>query len=810
MANCKQCGAPLDEGTLFCGICGAALNDAPPEPAPGQQQYAQGVPPQQQPQPQQQFAQVTPPPQQFAQQPAQQPPTQQPPQQQPAQVTPPPQKFAQQPPQQQLAQQPPQQQPAQQQFAPQPPQQQQFAQTTPPRQFAPQTPQFAQTVPTPVPVGPGSSKKSSGGKKAIIAIVIVLIVLAILAIVWFVVLGGRLPFGSSTTNDSDIYYGKDNNIYFSQFKEDTSEQLTDRLYSGSDFGYGGSMAARSFLGIQVSADGKQVVYPDRIEEDNDGYTYYLRKNKNSEKDEAQKIDSNMGWISVADDFKSAVYSKYFDGATTLYSTDFEDREKIDSDVADYRLSDDFKRVVYSKVDGGVYVWEKSTGKEKIDAEGSITYVSDDANTVFFRTDDAIYVKQTGKDKVKIATDVYSVFGVSDSGTSYYSVENKETVHLSSFVDDDMADADSTIKMPTEPEYPDWYSDNWDKEYEKYQKDSEKYYEDMDVWYAKSNRDDLRRSLNEATMEISNYTLYYFDGQNNTKVTDNFVGSSASTPGIAKNSAIVYSKVNVNDESKIKLSDVYYTDDVEEWYNNNRATTEEHYIAAAAQEYALGDEAGNYFTFSEDGVWLAYLDGFSDKNYTGTLYRSKIGSDAPTKPESISDDVYKSFFLNEGGDAVYYTDVSNRASGDLHIGDFVVDSDVAISSAVATERSNYKTYYYFTNWDVEHEYGTLNRYEGGKKGEKIADDVHSFYDAGGSRVVVMTDYNANRSYGDVMLYNGGKEPIKIANDAAFLLPPNHFIFRGDGYLNYDAPVESSSDYDDEYGDGYDEIYDEDAA
>ena len=45
MANCKKCGAPLEEGNKFCMSCGAPAESAAPQSAPQPQQQTVYVQP---------------------------------------------------------------------------------------------------------------------------------------------------------------------------------------------------------------------------------------------------------------------------------------------------------------------------------------------------------------------------------------------------------------------------------------------------------------------------------------------------------------------------------------------------------------------------------------------------------------------------------------------------------------------------------------------------------------------------------------------------------------------------------------------
>ncbi|MDR1953832.1 MAG: zinc ribbon domain-containing protein [Clostridiales Family XIII bacterium] len=660
--------------------------------------------------------------------------------------------------------------------------------------------------------------------KMILAIIIsVVVVVAAVALLYFDPFGwnvmGKL-FGNASAKSHEkdevagVFLLQEGNIYFTDLSNKDNVQITERLFEDEDdesfaeiFGTDSDQyTGAPYFPIVVSDDGKRVLYPDRQDSDDYSINLYYRI-IDQENEDPVKIDSEIRMnYKVNDAFNKIVYLKG-SNEPTLYRSDFTNKEKLDTDVDTFFINKDASQIVYNKAAGGVYTIDKKGNKEKIDTDGYLEYVSEDLSTIFFRkrTDNDLnnlYMKKSGKEKIKIADNVSSVYAASDGGTLYYTAFESGKVSLLDMVEDDMKEQDAQMTEPQEPESPNYYSGDYDSyeayeaAYDKYQEQLDEYYERRSDYSDKEYRDEMRESLADYTVDAGERTLFYYDGAESVKVTD-LVGSIVAQSGSAP--AVVYSKMSVSRDKKLKLSEVEGgVSEIEGWFYDSSSETNERFIAIAAEETQIGENNTGGFVFNESGNSLLYLDEISDRK--GDLYRIDIKGGKLSEPEMYESDVYPSYhFVNDNGDVVYYVDVSDN-KGDLYINKEPVDYEAALNS-VLSPLSDSSKYYYYTDYSFADMEGTLNVYNSktGKK-EKIADDVHSFAEKG-AKVIVLQDYSSTKSLGDAVVYSGGKAQDNTTIDVVELLTDRNLRFRGGVYSDY--YYDDGDDYDDDdYDDGED--------
>lgn len=582
-------------------------------------------------------------------------------------------------------------------------------------------------------------------------------------------------------------YLKDSEIVYTNYKKDGAREITSRLLRDTSFSdYELSYAASRLSNfLALSADGKRIFYPDRLESNADGVTLCCRE-VNKPKKEPVKIDSDVTRYAINDKGTQVVYLKGNEGI--LYVHNLKDKEKLARGVSYFHATKDLKKIGYLNDENSYYVWTGGSDAVKLASDiGNIHYVAEDLSVIYYTKDGSLYKQATGgkaPEKEKIAGDVARVIAVYESGEVYYTKSGDSEKRLLDYVNDDMAAADAAVTEPIYPSYPSypdepsWWEYDNDEEYyaaraqydatrtqlrQEYDTAVEAYNTAYEAYRAKENRDYLREALKDETLYDAAYTLYYFDGKTETVVTDTLASSDVSR---ASDKAVLALQLYAqSDVPEVKLSQVDSVYTVRDMVDAALHSTTEKYVAVGAALTALEREKATSFRISADGSAVYFLDDVSE-NGDGDLYKLPIKSGKVGKAEKYDTDVSDNgdiFFLDGKDKLAYYKDVKNQ-QGELFINHEKVDDDVRLWSLGCDEDGSAVVYY--TDWNSDKGYGTLKVFKGGKK-TKIADDVHDFYLVQGDNVLYISDYSTNHYTGTLNLYSKGKSK-KVDDDVAALL------------------------------------------
>lgn len=660
---------------------------------------------------------------------------------------------------------------------------------------------FCQMCGTPIagigaaPVAPdepvATKKKKSGksSKKKVALFVGIGIVVLAIALAAFLLLRG----GSGKKNYS--LYLRDGDICYSDFSKDGSFEITSRLTYGknikgtSEVSYGASALGAL---IAFSEDGNRIFFPDRFENLNGGVTLYYRDLNKKDKD-AEKIDSDVTLYAINKKGTQVVYLKGKDN--TLYLHDLAEKEKIASNVLNFHVTDDLKKIGYVNDEGGCYLWTADKDAEKLASDVSnIVHFSEDLSVFYYMKDGSLYKQPTdGGDKLKIASDVKNVLAVYDSGEVYYTKEERKEINLLDYVTDDMAEADASVKEPSYPAYPDapkypyWWDYDTDAEYEaakaKYDTDYKAYEEAcrkldeaynaaLDQYYEKLGRDYLREELKNEKLDNIEYKLFYFDGTNETVVTDALTGVGDTSCAYDK-PAMVLSIYNKSDVKKVKFSEITSYNDVSSLVEEAFFSSADWYIALGSTLSVIEQEDAYDFRISSDGSLVFFLDELSEEG-NGDLYTIKITDGQVGKRELLDSDVNKrALSLTHDNKIVYYKDVSDDgANGTLFIDGKEIDDDVILWVFSYLDDG---AVLYYTDWNSKKSYGTLMMFKDGNK-TKISDDVHDYVIAYSGDILYLYDYSTNYYSGTLYTYNDG-DPKKIDDDVAAIITVSNDVVRG---------------------------------
>lgn len=593
----------------------------------------------------------------------------------------------------------------------------------------------------------GSSDQKTPSKGIIFAGIGIL--LAAACILVFVLIGG----GTGSSSNYAMYV-KDKEIYYTGFSRKDPWQVTSRFVDGGDIDNFDLADAAYFLAdaCRLSEDGSLLFFPDKISYSDNGYSLYYRQ-VNKPKEDAVKIDSDIISYSVSKDASAITYQKN----DTLYQYDRkkEDKQKVASDIRRYYVSDDGKTILYLNTEDVLYSTVRGGDREKIDSEiSALSYVSEDLSTLVYIKEGTLYKKVGSEDKVKISSDVDHVIAAYDSGEVYYVKSESMEVPLSNYVYDDKKEADAVL---TEPKSPNWIDPDYDAKYEAYQKASEEY-------RAKLFRDNLRKSLNEEKIEQTDYSLCYYNGEEETVIHDSFIDSSY--PCAADSPVITYTAYDQSDDIRIKLSETEDIYSIRSFVTEALISASERYVTVGSTSSLLDREEAQHFRLSADGETLFYLDEVpEDKDY-GELYQVSISSSGELgSPELYDSDVYTgTLHFIDAGKLLYFKDYKND-KGELYIDREKIDYDVNFYSIQYMEDQECVTYY--TDWNDEKNYGTLKIYTG-KDAQKIADDVHSHFVLPNGEVLYLYDYSPKYYHGDLYLWNK-KDTEKIDDSVVCILP-----------------------------------------
>lgn len=642
----------------------------------------------------------------------------------------------------------------------------------------------------PVPV---AVEKKPFPKKAILFGGIVVAAIALIILIVSLLGGGA-------SNNYALYI-KDRELYFSNLKDgDSAWQLSSKLVDTeevdnddiADAGY--SLSAYTYL----SEDGKYIFFPDKIG-DSEGLNLYYKVTDDPDAD-AVKIDSEVLIYSVDSKTSVVTYLKGEEGSLYQYSIKDDSKEKIAGDVNRFYVSDDGKELIYVNSEKCIYSQVIGEEKEKLASDiGSLEYVTEDLSTVYYYKEEALYKQVIGEEKEKVASDIYSILEIYDSGEIYYLTRETGELSLIDYVIDELKDSDAAMNepeypdYPSSPEYPDWWeyetTEEYNAAYDAYLSDyaeweaecdrlEEEYYAAREAYWEKQSRDSLRASLESEVIDQSKYILHFYNGEEDSVVSESFAGSEYYSDYVAASKAPVLSfeAYKRSDVSKVNLTEIESVYDLSSKVQEALFSSTETYVAVKENATLLEVEDIAFLRINSEGTIIYYLDEVADEKNYGELYRIDISDGKLGKAEVYDSDVYYGYGYFVGNDTFEYFKEYNEGKGDLYIDKTRVDYDVTAFSVDV--RTKLDKVFYLIDWNEEKEYGTLKVYDGDKT-EKIADDVHDFTVTPDGRVLYLIDYSLNYYKGELHEWSEG-ETRKLDDDVICVLPIFDSTFRGFTY------------------------------
>ena len=636
-------------------------------------------------------------------------------------------------------------------------------------------------------------------KKPILLILSSIVLISVLAVSIFQFINkNKIP------ENYNIYL-KDGELHFYNYHKKESYQLTERFFDDAemeDYVDMEDMEEISQL-ISFSKDKEKMFFVDKISDDSFGLYY---KNTKNLEEEAIKVDSNVLMYSIDDSANIVTYAKKADyDEFYLYQYDIkkDEKQKIDYISDLFYVSNDGKKIYYVNDERTLYFYDvEKDEKEKIDSDiDSIEHCSEDLSNIFYMKEDSLYKKSLGKEKLKISSNLTSVIKAYDSGEAYYLKESQQQIKYAEFIQDDMKQADSEMveptrplkpTEPTEPSYWDYYwgygydyeyeyeqayeeyeleYEEYLKEYEEYEKEYENYEKEYEEYSKKLFRDNIREKLLSHTIEKGTYSLYYFNGIEEKKITDTYNYSDYNKT--AKNSpTIIFKQYKKAEIPKINLSEIETYSDYESVIEElNEKLSQKEVCISIKDKLTLLDldlENVNLININDSGNKIYFIkseDEYEDE--IGDLYSISVSNNTISQPVLYDKDVFvdNNYFIQDDK-FVYFKDVT-KFSGSLYINKEKIDDDVNVYNSKYYDESN--KLIYFTNWVVNKEYGTLNVFDG-KNSVKIDDDVTYFYMLPNGDISYIYDFSIDRNKGTLYIYKNGKKE-KIDDDVSYIINEN---------------------------------------
>ncbi len=621
-----------------------------------------------------------------------------------------------------------------------------------------------------------SKDRKRKGKSKNTKIVIALALLFTVVITGVICLIFLLPEKEIKPETDFVFYVKENEIFVTDMKtKDVHTQITTQLINTTvDEDYLGEVLSEGAGFSKLNNDESLFFFTDKLTDEFYGCNLYYRELENLDAP-VVKIDSSVCNYVINDSGNLVTYTKYKNEQTrTLYqfSLDSGEKDKICEDIYEFYVSDDGSRIIYS--DGNKNLYMKDAGKDREKLAVGISYieeVSNDFTVVYYIKDDAFYKQVIGEDRVKIASDVCSVVRVFDSGEIYYSKIDEIKICLMDYINDDLWETDCKINMPEEPVYPDFDLYSTIEEYNlaviEYEAKYEQYRQDYYAYVEKSDRDYYREQLSEMEITYTRNSLYFYNGKEEIKVSENFGRITDSlTPVVTY---ITYTEPEKNSISFSSVIEEAIEGDVCDIVTDKLYavvySVDEAYLCIKDQSTLIDYKTANEFYINDDGTIVYFMSDSSNEISQGDLYVIYITDGIPSTPELYDSDVYRHCSTFISNDRFLYFKNGADYLGDMYVNKEMIDFDVLYYWMHYEETDD--TLYYIVDYSETTESGTLKRYENGET-VKIADDVAQYYVDNKGRVIYLYDYSVNYGCGELYEWYKG-ETEKIDSDVFFCMP-----------------------------------------
>lgn len=556
-------------------------------------------------------------------------------------------------------------------------------------------------------------------KSAVLAVC--LVVLVVIGVLVFTMI--RAFSGSFSKNKGYALYVKDEEIWYTDFSSEPW-QVTSQLFAGDmDLEH---VSADVILNLcTVTKDGSAVYFPDRIKDDLDTMTLYMRSLSKKQK-EAVKVAGNVVEYEVAEDNSSVLYRNDQDDLYR-YNVKKESSERLSKDIKRFQASADQKSIAYLDDESTLYLL---LGKEKIKMSSDVFFFAllKDGQTVIYNVPQeagtfTLYKKTAQADKTKIA-DHANFVQYYETGEVYYSIQTTEEGKVVDLFEDD---------VPSDTAY-----------------------------------DDFRAWAKERSFQLNTVSYYFYDGEKSVEVFKNyaFSGVWTTSSGVSgpTQTPVLYMTV-MKDPHGRKLS----TLDPEALSSENLSGLIE---AMGTESFPVLMAVGSSLISSEDtgiikaivyeeGIYvLKYVDQ-EDRNTPSLRVEADLYRLDPVSMEEtlLAEGICSSYVTSLAGKVYYLKDYDPEAGvGDLYVDESLIQEEVSGETFYGYATGNHENhagFLFVTDYGYE---GTTPLWSlwdyNGKDAKHVGDDIGKVVsdDAGG--VLYLTDMSSKRHEGDLYRYEKG--------------------------------------------------------
>lgn len=529
---------------------------------------------------------------------------------------------------------------------------------------------------------------------------------AAVAIIALVIFIGSLIFGGGEPNYA--LYIKDGEMQFTTFGK-SSLEVTDKLFDGAGNAELAQYASRFGYYTYLTEDGNKLFYIDKC--DSDGFTLYVR-NPNKPKEEPIKIDTGIQYYLVNEKGTIVTYLKYTDGEGVLYQHDLKDKTKIKGEVDDFIVTMDGKKILFQTDDGSIFLKNGSKDAEKIVSEAdSIEYANKDLSKIYYTKENNLYLKKGNKDPEKLCSEVGNVIQVYDNGSFYYTKAVEE--------EEDGAE-ERDVELNAE-------------------------------------------SIIESIMKEYASTLCFYNGKESKTISECYYGNHRISQ---EREVIIYAEI---DEDELTEENSYNVSEAIKYNIAVKADISEIKVENISG-IRLANDGKTAYVISTEKIEAKADEADAEaepKEPQTDIYKIKIGSKAEAA-EKYDEEIYASYVsLTKDGNVIYFKEVKNN-KGELYINKTKIDDDVKLGSVTYLEDS--KKVAYYSDWNDEKAYGTLEIATLKGKTTKISDDVVNMVITPAEDVLYIKEYKNNK--GELYRFSGNKSK-KIDEDVVAIITYNSY-------------------------------------
>ena len=530
-----------------------------------------------------------------------------------------------------------------------------------------------------------------------------------------VVLVAILIFAFAGGEKKNTLYVKGMEMSYLESGSNKDVELTDKLvYENSMDQFDLEYMANHYYSklVKKSKNGERIYYPSNIIRLSN---YTLTYRDLNEKDgEIVELAKGVSDYKISEDGKKVAYVS----EGTLYIYDGKETIPMEKGVTNFEISKDGKKVIYINSERAVCLNQSGKTKKLVKEVGTLDYIDEELDVIYYTKDAKLYRKEIGKDAKKLASKVASVLKVYESGEIYYLKENAEKI-------------------------------------------SAKDYVEMDV---KKEKDDIKKGLNESQLDTHTYELFFYNGKSEKAVAKNVQQENLKIA--AERPVIVFTACDLSGMKKMKLSEISSVWEVEENITSYMSETSKYYVAAESKSKAVKEKNVANIILAENGDTVYYVaevadDKLSAYDATGKLYKMQVSGNKIGAGKKYASDVFAKEIAFVGAEGVLYyknvSEVTYTMQGDLYVNKKKADENVKLGSAVCYSEVDDKTVYFITDWKYQESMGALKKVKGSKVTE-IRKAAHAFYSMKKGEVLFIGDYDVETYAGNLYRYNGKAHKI----------------------------------------------------